>query len=133
MSNHITGKVYDLTQANMNKLIAELEAAKTENDLIRHQLVILVSKNSVMLEEIERLNSGNKKHKAAIKRRRNYIRMIDEENAKLKARVGELEAALQTLLKEISNPTLERLNYSEYQITNGVIESIKQALTKDKP
>ena len=29
--SHITGKVYDLTQENMNKLIDELEAVKNEN------------------------------------------------------------------------------------------------------
>lgn len=33
--SHITGKVYDLTQANMQKLIQELEQSHSENQALR--------------------------------------------------------------------------------------------------
>jgi hypothetical protein len=35
---HIVGKVYDLTQENMNKMIAEIENLQKENETLRQAL-----------------------------------------------------------------------------------------------
>lgn len=41
MSNHITGKVYDLTQENMQKLVAELETAQSKIKSLEDSILLL--------------------------------------------------------------------------------------------
>lgn len=39
--SHITGKVYELTQENINKLINELEVAQTKNEFLIKEVKML--------------------------------------------------------------------------------------------
>jgi cell shape-determining protein MreC len=58
IEDHIIGKVYDLTQENMNTMISDIERLKTENTKLKQHLIDFQTRYSESLAENARLREA---------------------------------------------------------------------------